>query len=90
MAPEQTRGATIDKRADIWAFGVVLYKMLTSGQPLRGESIPDTLAAELPKEPDWALVPQKVRRLLQSCLEKEPKRRLRDWTTVFWSSRERS
>jgi Tol biopolymer transport system component len=78
MAPEQARGKTVDKRVDIWAFGVVLYEMLTGRQLFRGETISDTLVAVLKEEPDWNRVPVKVQRLLKSCLEKEPKRRLRD------------
>jgi serine/threonine-protein kinase len=78
MSPEQARGKTVDKRADIWAFGVVLYEMLTGAQLFQGETISDTLAAVLTKEPDWNRVPVKPRRLLQRCLEKDPKRRLRD------------
>jgi serine/threonine protein kinase/Tol biopolymer transport system component len=78
MSPEQTRGKDVDKRADIWAFGVVLYEMLT-GQPLfQGETVSDTLAAVLKEEPVWHRVPEKVQRLLRSCLERDPKRRLRD------------
>jgi serine/threonine protein kinase len=66
MSPEQARGKTVDKRADIWAFGVVLCEML-SGKPLfKGETVSDTLAQVLTKEPDWDQVPAKVRRLLRS------------------------
>ena len=78
MSPEQARGKTVDKRADIWAFGVVLYEMLTGRRMFEGEKISDTLAGVLTKEPDWRGVPVKVQRLLKSCLEKDPKRRLRD------------
>src|SRR5437660_522906 len=78
MAPEQARGKTVDKRADIWAFGVVLYEMLTGQRMFEGESITDTLAAVLTKDPNWDRVPAKTRPLLRSCLEKEPKSRLRD------------
>jgi serine/threonine-protein kinase len=76
MSPEQARGKPVDKRADIWAFGVVLYEMLT-GKPLfEGETVSDTLAQVLTKEPDFNRVPVKVRRLSRSCLEKDPKQRL--------------
>src|SRR5215472_2021538 len=78
MSPEQARGKTVDKRADIWAFGVVLYEMLTGRRLFEGETISDTLAGVLTREPEWERVPEKARRLLQSCLEKDPKRRLRD------------
>jgi predicted Ser/Thr protein kinase len=78
MAPEQARGKAVDKRADIWAFGVVLYEMLTGRRLFEGESVTDTLSAVLTKEPDWERVPAKARPLLRSCLEKDPKRRLRD------------
>jgi hypothetical protein len=78
MSPEQARGKPVDKRADIWAFGVVLHEMLT-GRPLfEGETVSDTLAQVLTKEPDWEQVPARVRRLLKKCLEKDPKERLRD------------
>ena len=78
MSPEQARGKPVDRRADIWAFGVVLFEMLT-GKPLfEGETISDTLAAVIKEEPDWTRVPAKVRRLLKKCLEKDPKKRLRD------------
>ena len=78
MSPEQARGKTVDKRADIWAFGVVLFEMLTGKQLFHGETVSDTLAQVLTKEPDWEQVPLKVRRLLKKCLERDPKKRLRD------------
>src|SRR5713101_8164898 len=77
MSPEQARGKTVDKRADIWAFGVVLYEMLTGQQLFKRETITDTLAAVVSREPDWSRVPMKARRLLGRCLEKDPKQRLR-------------
>jgi serine/threonine protein kinase len=78
MSPEQARGKAVDKRADIWAFGVVLFEMLTGKRLFEGETISDTLAAVLKTEPDLTQVPAKVRRLLESCLQKDPKQRLRD------------
>src|SRR5215467_3248701 len=78
MSPEQARGKVVDKRADIWAFGVVLYEMLTGRRLFHGETVSDTLVAVLKEEPDWQRVPPKAQRLLKSCLEKDPKRRLRD------------
>src|ERR1700732_3505677 len=78
MSPEQAQGKPVDKRADIWAFGVVLYEMLTGRRLFEGETVSETLAAVLTKEPEWERVPQKAQRLLRRCLEKEPKRRLRD------------
>ena len=82
MSPEQARGKVVDKRADIWAFGVVLYEMLTGRQPFAGETLSDVLAAVLRAEPDWAALPAdtpaRVRRLLQRCLDRDPKGRLRD------------
>ena len=78
MSPEQARGKSVDKRADIWAFGVVLYEMVTSQRLFAGETVSDTLAAVLTREPEWDRVPVKVERLLRRCLEKDPKRRLRD------------
>jgi serine/threonine-protein kinase len=78
MSPEQARGKAVDKRADIWGFGVVLYEMLTGQRLFQGESVSDTLAAVLTKEPDWNRVPPKVLPPLRRCLEKDPKRRLRD------------
>ena len=82
MAPEQARGKTVDKRADIWAFGLVLYEMLAGRTAFAGDTISDVLAAVLTREPDWtalpATTPASIRRLLARCLEKDPKRRLRD------------
>jgi Tol biopolymer transport system component len=78
MAPEQARGKDLDKRADIWAFGVVLYEMLTGQQLFQGETVSDTLAAVLKEEPAWNRVPARAQRLLRSCLERDPRRRLRD------------
>ena len=82
MAPEQARGATVDKRADIWAFGVVLYEMLTGKPMFSGETVSDILAGVLRAEPDWSALPAdtppSVRRLLRRCLERDRKRRLRD------------
>lgn len=87
MSPEQARGAAVDKRTDIWAFGVVLYEMLTGRPMFRGESVSDTLAAVLRAEPDWGALPTNtppsVRRLLQRCLERDRKKRLRDIGDAF-------
>jgi Tol biopolymer transport system component len=86
MSPEQARGKAVDKRADIWAFGVVLYEMLTGRQAFHGETITDVLAAVVTKEPAWDRVPIKLRRLLQSCLQKDPKQRLQaigDWRLLI-------
>ena len=82
MSPEQARGTDVDKRADIWAFGVVLYEMLTGKRLFEGETISDTLAAVIKEDPDLTKVPAKVQRLLRRCLEKDPKKRLRDITGV--------
>src|SRR5262249_33289568 len=78
MAPEQARGKNVDKRADIWAFGVVLYEMLTGHRLFQGETVSDTLAAVLKEEPAWNRVPGKAERLLRSCLGRDPRGRLRD------------
>ena len=78
MAPEQARGQTVDKRADIWAFGVALYEMVTGKRLFEGETVSDSLAAVLTREPDLKSVPENTRLLLQRCLEKDPRRRLRD------------
>ena len=78
MSPEQARGKQVDKRADIWAFGVVLYEMVTGRRLFDGETVSDTLAAVLKEEPDLTWAPANTRRLLSRCLEKDPKDRLRD------------
>ena len=76
MSPEQARGMAADKRSDIWAFGCVLYEMLSGERLFRGETITDVLAAVVNSEPDWSRVPLRTRRLLRACVEKEPRRRL--------------
>ncbi|MEO5896437.1 MAG: protein kinase [Vicinamibacterales bacterium] len=80
MAPEQARGRLVDKRADIWAFGVVLYEMLTGRRAFGGDDMSDVLASVLKTEPDWQAVPVEtpaaIGRLLRRCLEKEPRKRL--------------
>src|SRR6266508_1589638 len=82
MSPEQARGKPVDKRADVWAFGAVLYEMLTGRQPFAEDTVSDTLAAVLKTDPDWsampAVTPVPIRRLLRRCLQKDPRRRLRD------------
>ena len=82
MAPEQARGAAVDKRADIWAFGVLLYEMLTGERLFEGDSVVDTLGAVMRKEIDLgrlpAGTPRAIRRLLRRCLERNPKNRLHD------------
>jgi serine/threonine protein kinase len=78
MSPEQAKGEPVDKRADIWAFGVVLYELLIGEHLFQRETVSATLAAVLKEEPDWNRIPVKVRPLLRHCLEKDPKRRLRD------------
>jgi serine/threonine protein kinase len=77
MAPEQAKGKAVDQRADIWAFGVVLFEMVT-GKPLfHGESTTEILASVIKEEPQWERAPVEVRRLLRRCLEKDPQKRLR-------------
>ncbi len=82
MAPEQARGGTVDKRADIWAFGVVLYEMLTGRSLFAGPTVSDTLAGVLKTAIDFAELPADtppaIRRLLRRCLERNPKNRLHD------------
>ena len=78
MSPEQAKGKPVDKRADIWAFGVVLHEMVTGQKTFERESLSETLAGVLKEPPDLTLVPPQVRPLLERCLEKDPKKRLRD------------
>ena len=83
MAPEQAKGKPADRRADIWAFGVVLHELLTGRRMFEGDDVTETLAAVVLREPEWEGVPQEVRRLLKKCLEKDPKKRLRDIGDVW-------
>lgn len=82
MSPEQARGKGVDRRTDIWAFGVILFEMLTGEKLFQGETISDTLAAVLRAEPDWKSLPveeaPELCRLIERCLERNPKQRLRD------------
>jgi Tol biopolymer transport system component len=78
MSPEQAAGKPVDKRADIWSFGVVLWEMLAGEQLFKGETVSHILASVLKDEPDLSRVPLKARRLLRRCLEKDPRKRLRD------------
>ena len=82
MSPEQARGKTSDKRTDVWAFGCVLYEMLTGRVAFAGDTLSDTIAAILGREPDWSALPPAtpvpIRRLLIRCVDKEARRRLRD------------
>jgi serine/threonine-protein kinase len=82
MSPEQAKGKAVDKRTDIWAFGCVLYELLTGKQSFHGEDITDILAAVVRAEPDWNLLPlstpTKIRDLLSRCLQKDKRLRLRD------------
>ena len=82
MSPEQARGKSVDRRTDIWAFGCVLYEMLTGRKAFDGETVTDVLAAVVTRDPDWSLIPgdtpTRIRELLRRCLEKDAQRRLRD------------
>ncbi len=82
MAPEQARGKDVDRRADVWAFGVVLFEMLTGSRLFEGETVSDTIAAILTRAPAFDRLPSStppgVRRLLERCLDRDPKQRLRD------------
>src|SRR5262245_25230695 len=86
MPPEQARGKAVDKRADIWSFGCVLYELLTGKRAFGGDELSDTLAFVITKEPDWSAVPAGVpptiRRVLRRCLEKDRNRRFADIADV--------
>ena len=78
MSPEQLKGEEIDKRADIWAFGVLLFELLTGEQPFAKGSFPEVRSAVLTTEPDWERLPAEIRDVVRRCLEKDRKKRLRD------------
>ena len=83
MSPEQARGQAVDKRTDIWAFGCVLYEMLSGRPPFAGDTMSDTFVSILEREPDWAALPAPetpahIRTLLERCLRKDPRKRLHD------------
>jgi serine/threonine-protein kinase len=88
MSPEQARGKAADKRADIWAFGCVLYEMLTGKRGFQGEDLSETLAFVLTKEPDWtalpAATPAPVRALLRRCVERDVRKRVADASTLLF------
>ena len=82
MSPEQAKGRPADKRSDIWAFGCVLFEMLTGRRPFDGEDVTDVMVAVLSKEPEWtalpARVPGSIRALIRRCLEKDRRKRVAD------------
>jgi len=82
MAPEQARGKAIDRRVDVWAFGCILFEMLSGTRPFGGETVTDVLSAIVSRDPDWTALPEQtsveIRKLLHRCLDKDPRRRLRD------------
>jgi serine/threonine protein kinase len=82
MSPEQVRGRTVDKRADVWAFGCVLYEMLTGRRPFEGDDVSETMARVIEREPDWSVLsrvaPSSVVQVVQRCLQKDPGNRLHD------------
>ena len=86
MSPEQARGKAVDKRADVWAFGCVLYEMLTGRRAFDGEDVSDTIASILRGDPDWSLIPSSisptVRQYLKRCLTKDPGQRVHDIADV--------
>jgi serine/threonine-protein kinase len=83
MSPEQARGRPVDKRADIWAFGVVFYELLTGRRAFGGEDVSTIVSAVIQSEPSWDGVPVTMRPLLESCLQKDPRKRLRDIGDVW-------
>ncbi len=94
MAPEQAKGRPADKRSDIWAFGCVLYEVLSGRRAFEGEDVSDTLAAVLRGEPDWSalprIVPATIRALLEGCLTKDRRQRIADVSTLLFVMRQPS
>jgi serine/threonine-protein kinase len=92
MAPEQARGRGVDKRVDVWAFGVVLYEMIAGQKAFSGEDVSDTLASVIKFDPDWtklpADTPTPIRRLLKRCMAKDPKQRLGDCRSALLEIRD--
>ena len=86
MSPEQAKGRLVDKRADVWALGAVLFEMLTGRKPFAGDDVSDTLALVLKFEPEWDSLPNetpaRIRQLIQTCLQKNPKHRVHDVADV--------
>ena len=86
MSPEQAKGRAADRGSDIWAFGCVVYEMLTGARAFEGDGVSDTMAAVLRSEPDWtrlpARLPPPIGTLLRRCLDKDPRRRLADISTA--------
>ena len=82
MSPEQAKGRVVDKRSDVWAFGCVLYEMITGKRAFDGEDVTDTIAAVVRGEPNWSAlppdVPPQIRLLLKRCLEKDRRARISD------------
>ncbi|HEV2214916.1 MAG TPA: serine/threonine-protein kinase, partial [Terracidiphilus sp.] len=82
MAPEQAKGKTVDRRADVWAFGCVFYEMLAGRRAFEGETVSDVLASVIKSEPDWEALPPDtptgIRKLIRRCLQKDPRQRLHD------------
>ena len=82
MSPEQARGSSVDKRADVWSFGVVLFEMLTGCRLFEGKTVSHVLAAVLKTEPDWAALPAEtpttIAKLVRRCLAKERRKRVPD------------
>ena len=89
MSPEQAKGRPADKRSDIWAFGCVLFEMLTGTRPFDGEDVTDVMVAVLSKEPDWnalpARVPGSIRALIRRCLEKDRRKRVADIAVALFA-----
>ncbi len=93
MSPEQAKGRTVDRRTDVWAFGCILYEMLTGRRAFEGEDVTDTIAAVVRGEPDWnalpAETPLQIRLLLKRCLEKDRKARVADMSVARFLMTER-